>query len=351
MPKHRTRVRGPIFELTLARVREFVREPSALFWTFGFPILITVALGVAFRNQGPKQIRVGVVQGPGAAAVAQALAATHRLAPEQVTPDQANQGLRAGTLALVVVPGPGGALGFRFDPTRPESFATRMVANDALQRAAGRSDPRPARDETLHAPGARYIDWLVPGLLGMQLMSGSLWSIAFTIVQTRQRKLLKRLGATPMRRGHYLLSFVLSRLLALIVEVPLLLGFAYVAFGVQIRGSLGAVAALSVLGSLSFSGLGLLCASRAQNSETANGLVNLATLPMFVLSGVFFSAQRFPAVIQPVIRALPLTALNEALRAVVNDGQSLAHLPLQLAVMAVWGAATFAAALGLFRWS
>jgi ABC-2 type transport system permease protein len=350
IPRPPRKIHPPLVELTLARIREFVREPGALFWTFGFPILLTIALGIAFRNQGPQKVVVGVLAGPEAESAMRVLSATGRLDPELLAADQAERALRSGKIAVLVVPNEKG-IEYRFDPSRPEAFGARLLADDALQRAAGRKEARPTNDEAASAPGARYIDWLVPGLLGMQLMSGSLWGIAYAIVQTRQRKLLKRMLATPMHKRDYLLAFFFSRLLALAVEVPVLLGFAYFAFGVEIRGSLIELVAVCALGATAFAGLALLCSSRAQNSETANGLVNLVSLPMFVVSGVFFSAQRFPAFAQPIIRILPLTALNEALRAMINDGVSLTHLPFQLAVLVGWVLASFAVALRIFRWS
>ena len=240
---------------------------------------------------------------------------------------------------------------YRFDPQRPEAQAARLLADDLLQRSAGRPDRLPTVDEAADAPGSRYIDWLVPGLLGMQLMSGSLWGVAYAIVDTRQRKLLKRLVATPMRRRDYLLSYIVSRLVFVLIETPLLLWFAKVAFGVAIRAPMVEILLVSSLGAASFAGIALLCASRAQNTETANGLVNLVTFPMIILCGVFFSASRFPAALQFPIRLLPLAALNESLRSLVNDGASLAALGFPLAVMTAWGVVTFVAALKLFRWS
>lgn len=342
--------RSPVLELTLARLREFVREPGTLFWTFGFPLALTMALGIAFRSGGPEVHRVAVIDGPGAAELAATLDAEPELAAVVLAGPDAELSLRRGKLALAVAADPGGGLVYRFDPSRPEGPIARRLADAALQRAAGRTDPRATRDQPVDAPGSRYIDWLVPGLLGMQLLSGSLWGIAWPIVSARQKKLLKRLVATPMRRRDYLLSFLLARLLPLAVEVPLLFAFARVAFGVRIQGSLAAVAALSLAGALSFAGLGLLCAARAGNTETANGLVNLVTLPMFVLSGVFFASSRFPDALQLPIRLLPLTAFNDALRAVVNEGAGLAATAPELAVLAAWGGAGFAAALALFRW-
>ncbi len=345
-------VRAPLLELSLGRLREFVREPGAIFWTFGFPILITIALGIAFRTQPPPKAAVVIVASPGAAHVAEVLNGTGAADARVLDANAAETELHAGKTSLVLlVPSEGGTVTYRYDPTRPEAKTVRLIVDDALQRAAGRADVRPVQEETVTAPGSRYVDWLIPGLLGMQLMSGSLWGMAWAIVQNRQRKLLKRLVATPMRRRDYLLSFMLTRFLFIAIEVPVLLGFAAVAFHVEIRGSIAAVGLVSLLGAAAFGGIGLLCASRAQNTETANGLVNLVSMPMFVLSGVFFSAARFPDFVQPFIRALPLTALNESLRAVINDGASLSSLPFQLGLLLAWTVIPFVIALRIFRWN
>ncbi|MHB8418240.1 MAG: ABC transporter permease [Myxococcales bacterium] len=337
---------GSLGQLTAARLRIFAREPSAVFWTFGFPLLLTIALGIAFQRQGPPKLAVAVTADSGPLP-----ALGPRFELRQLERGEADLALRRGQVALVVSRPPGGALTYRFDPTRPEGAAARLAVDDALQRAAGRADPLPTSDDRVDAPGSRYMDWLVPGLLGMQLMSGSLWGVAYAIVETRQRKLLKRLSATPMRRRDYLASFILSRLIFVIVETPIILWFAKLTFGVAIHAPMLEILAVSCLGAASFAGLALLCASRAQNTETANGLVNLATLPMVILCGVFFSASRFPAALQLPIRLLPLAALNDSLRALVNDGASLHALWSPLAVLCAWGVASFALALRLFRWT
>jgi ABC-2 type transport system permease protein len=358
---------APLLALSGARIKEFFREPGALFWTFGFPLLITVALGIAFRNEGPPRVAVAVVassassdaaqvaakSGTGAARLAAILEVDPGLTVHVLSASEAAARLRTGEVVLTIDPGTGagGPVIYRFDPSHPDALGARRLVDDRLQRHAGRRDPVPTHDETAVARGARYVDWLVPGLLGMQLLSGALWGTAWNIVNARQRKLLKRLIATPMRKGHYLLSYRISGLLFVPLQVIVLFAFARLTFGVTVHGSALAVLALSFLGSWSFAGLGLLCASRAQNSETANGLVNLVTLPMFVLSGVFFSSARFPTVLQPWIRLLPLSAFNEALRHIVNDGASLFAQGFPVAVLLVWGLAASAVALRLFRWT
>jgi ABC transporter DrrB family efflux protein len=343
----------PLWALSAARIKQFVREPGALFWTFGFPLLITVALGIAFRNQGPTRVQVAVIEGPGSAAVVSALADDRGMGLAVLDPAQGAQRLRTGEVVVLVVPpaSPSSPVVYRFDPTRPDALAARRRVDDLLQRRAGRRDPVATRDETAVARGARYIDWLVPGLLGMQLLNGAMWGAAFNIVNARQRKLLKRLAATPMRRSDYLLSYRVSGLVFVPLQVLILFAFARLTFGVTIHGSAVAVLALSLLGSWSFAGLGLLCASRAQNSETANGLINLVTLPMMVLSGVFFSSSRFPKVLQPAIRLLPMSAFNDALRHVANDGASIFTQAFPLAVLAGWAVVGSVVAVRIFRWT
>lgn len=341
--------RSPLVQLTLARVRGFFREPSSVFWTFAFPVLLTIALGIAFRTRPPEPVRAAVEAGAGAEPVRAALASGRDIAVEVLEPAAAQAALRTGRVSIVVVPG--NPPTYRFDPTRPESRLARAVVDDLLQRAAGRADALVARDQLVTEPGTRYVDFLVPGLLGMNIMSAGMWGVGWVIVEDRQKKLLRRMVATPMRRSDYLLAFVLVRLLFLLLEVPVLVGFGIAAFGVPLRGSVLALGAMAVLGALAFSGLALLVASRAKNTQTASGLMNVVMMPMFVLSGVFFSADRFPAFIQPLVKALPLTALNDGLRAVMNEGAGLVALWPQATLLAAVAAVSFGAALRLFRWS
>jgi ABC-type multidrug transport system permease subunit len=230
--------------------------------------------------------------------------------------------LRNGRVALLVVPDDT-SVRYRLDDTRPEAAAGRLQVDRALQHAAGQRPVIGTQDEVVRERGSRYIDFLVPGLLGMNLMGSGIWGSGFAIVDARKKKLLKRLAATPMSRADYLASFLLAQLVLLVLEVGSILVFGVLAFGVPVRGSLLNLAAVSVLGSLAFGGLGLLAAARPRTIEGASGLMNLIMLPMWVLSGVFFSASRFPDAIQPAIRALPLTALVDALRAIMLEGATL----------------------------
>ena len=378
-PKEASRLH-PLAELTMARVREFLREPEVIFWVFAFPILLVCALGIAFRNTGPEKVHVAVERNDADAArssaLLESLSRSGNIEASLLSPAEATQALRSGKVALVVsttgdedaetrrrgdtatdssvsasprLPIAASPL-YRFDPTRPESRQARMVVDDALQRAAGRSDIVRASDETFTEPGARYIDFLIPGLLGMNLMGSGLWGIGFAVVNARTRKLLKRFAATPMRRSHYLLSFVFSRLIFLVLEVAVVIAFAWFAFGFTVRGSFIEMAFLLLLGSMTFAGIGLLVAARPKTIEGVSGLMNLVMMPMWLLSGTFFSSARFPEFLQPFIKALPLTALNDSLRGVMNDGASITTIWVAVVVMLVWCVASFLVALRTFRW-
>jgi len=339
---------NPLVELTLSRFREFLREPEAVFWVFAFPVIMTCALGIAFRSRGEEPVIVGVVEQAGADEVARALDGAGGFTVRRIAPDDLDRAVRDGRAPVVVVPGTPPA--YRFDAARAESQVARLAVDRALQRAAGRRDAFTPVEEPVAIVGSRYIDWLVPGLLGMNIMGTGLWGVGFAIVHARTKKLLKRLVATPMSRAHYLLSHVLSRFLFLALEVTVIIGFAWIFFGVAVHGALWALAAIAILGGLSFGGLGLLLASRVRTIEAVSGLMNLVMLPMWVLSGVFFASTNFPEAMQPFIKVLPLTALNDALRAIVNEGLALTAVTREIAILATWGLVSFALSLKLFRW-
>ncbi|MDP9002649.1 MAG: ABC transporter permease [Myxococcota bacterium] len=342
-----TEPRSPLFELTMARLRLFLREPGAVFWTFGFPILLSIALGIAFRNRAPEPTRVAIAANSGAERILAELGSPLIKVTVEDEVIAAKQ-LRSGKVTLVIVPGD--PLTYRYDETRPEARLARMLVDDILQRADGRTDPVRVADERVTEAGARYIDFLIPGLVGFNLMSSSMWGIGYSIVDMRTKKLIKRLMATPMRRSDFLLSFIIVRALFVAVEVPVLFGFGWIGFGVRVFGSPLLLLGLSFLGAFTFAGLGLLVACRAQNTETVSGLMNLVILPMSIASGVFFSTSNFPDRLQPLLRALPLTALNDALRAVTNDGAGLVDLGRPIAVLGAFGLLSYAAALKMFRW-
>ena len=340
---------NPLWQLTLARFREFMRQPEAMFWVFVFPLLMAIGLGLAFRNRPPETVRIAVLRnGPAADSLVARLANARGLAVQLLDSAAAAEQLRHGDVSLLVVPGD--PLVLRYDSTRTESYLARLVTNDAIQRAYGRSDVRTVRDIKVAERGHRYIDFLLPGLLGLNLMGTGMWGVGFAVVQMRVRRLLKRYLASPMRRSHFLLAFGFARLATVTLEVVTLVGFGMLAFHVPFRGSLLALVAVVLVGAFGFAGVGLLVASRAQTVEGVSGLMNAFMLPMWLLSGVFFSNAGFPSAMQPFIKALPLTALVDALRAVMIDGASLMSQGGELAIVAAWGLMSYVVALRIFRW-
>jgi ABC-2 type transport system permease protein len=334
-----------LYQLTMVRFRLFLREPEAIFWIFVFPILLAVGLGIAFRNRPADVFQVGATTPQ----LTQALAADKGLKAATMNDADGTRALATGSILLLVTKTPDG-VSYKYDETNPDARTARMVADRAIQTAAGRHEAVHVENQLVHETGARYIDFVVPGLLGMNLMGSAIWGMGFSIVESRQKKLLKRLVASPMPRWQYLLSYLLSRLSMLVIEVVGFLGFARLVFGVPFRGSMWQLGLLCVLTSLAFSALGLLVASRATTMEAASGLMNLVMLPMWILSGVFFSATRFPSVVQPVVRALPLTAAIDALRGNMLQGTNLGQLTPQIGILIAWLIVPFVISLRIFRW-
>jgi ABC-type multidrug transport system permease subunit len=365
-------MRSPVIQVALMRLRETFRQPEIIFWAFVFPTLLAAVLGVAFRERTPAPVPAAVARTAGHEAAADSLAAALNagalVRAQALDPEAAALALRAGKVDIVVVPGAAGATAgngerpaasvppfppvtYRYDPARAEGPLALAVVDAALQRAAGRVDPLPTEAETVSEPGSRYVDFLVPGLLGMNLLSGGLWGLGWAIVEMRTKRLLKRFTASPMRRADFVLGQMLARAVFTPLETAALLGLTHWLFGVPVRGSLLDLTILVAFGTACFSALGALVASRAQTMETASGLVNLTQMPMLVMSGVFFATSRFPEAMQPFIHALPLTATNDVLRAVMLEGQPLAAQGGELLVLAVWGVASFVGAVKLFRWT
>src|SRR5437660_1678346 len=340
--------------LISARMKELRREPEVVFWMFVFPLLLSFGLGIAFRNRPADATSIAIVTGPDAQSVLSLIekspqkASIHAVIVER---PQAAQGLRLGKYDLVIEPVAEDKVQYNYDPARPESVLSRTEVNDALQSSAGRKDVVATTSATSSEPGSRYIDFLIPGLLGMNLMNSGMWGMGFALVDMRQRKLLKRFVATPMRRSDFLMALTSSRLVLMIIEVALLLGFGVLVFHMRVLGSIFTILLLGAIGAVAFGGLGLLTASRAQKIESVSGLINLVMMPMWIFSGVFFSYERFPAIVHPLIRALPLTALNDALRATILQGTSLASQSGRLLVLVLWGGISFVLALRWFRWT
>lgn len=340
--------------LLWVRLLELKREPEIVFWVFGFPLLLSLGLGIAFRNKPVAATSVVVVAGSEASKTVAMLESSEnhtQIHASVLDREAALKGFRLGKFDLVVEPRFDGSFTYDFDPARPESVLSRAEIDTALETAAGRKNVLTTSARASSEPGSRYIDFLIPGLIGMSLMNSGMWGVGFSLVDMRQRKLMKRFIATPMRRTDFLLAVMSSRLVLMVIEVGILLIFGMLVFHMPVAGSLASVAVLGSIGAISFGGLGLLTACRAQKVESVSGLINLVMMPMWIFSGVFFSYEHFPAMSHPFIKALPLTALNDALRAIILEGASLPSQSVRLLILALWGGVSFILALRWFRWT
>jgi ABC-type multidrug transport system permease subunit len=314
---------------------------------------MVVALGMAFRNQPVEKFHVVIPQSKSAGDLKSSLDNDERFDVEILDESQCRRLLRVGQADLLVIPGSseGPDQQYHFDPTKSSSVLARNAVDDALQRATGRKDVFRVEDVEVSEPGGRYIDFLVPGLIGMGLMGGGMWGVGFAVVDLRIRKLLKRYLATPMRRSHFLGALMISRLIFMIPEIVILLVFARLVFGVTVHGNYLTLTLFILIGAFQFAGIGLLVASRAKTLETVSGLMNLVMMPMWIASGIFFSTERFPDVLQPLIKFFPLTPLIDAIRSVMLEGTGILSLGPELGMTTAWTVVTFVLALKFFRWN
>lgn len=341
---------SPLKELIKARIREFLREPGYVFWVFGFPLLMAIGLGLAFRSKAPEPPRIAVTEAV-SPAVAQALSKSPRLHVERLERSGAERALARTKVDLVVdLPDPARPLVFKFDTAQEKSLLARAITEDVLERGAGRADLVRIDEKRVSEKGSRYVDFLMPGLIGLNLMGSSMWGIGFNLVLARKRKLLRRYAVTPMRRSHFLLSYFFSRSTFLVLELAVLIGFGRLVFGTVIQGSVLGLLVASTFGAAAFAAIGLLIGARLSSTEVAGGWMNFVQLPMWLLSGSFFSYERFPEWLQLPIRLLPLTAVNDALRHIYNEAATLSAVGFELGVLAAWSVVGFAVAIKLFRW-
>lgn len=350
----------PIFMLIRTRLLEFSRRPAAVFWTYVFPLVMMFILGSAFRSQGESQSQVAIVAGEQGSKLQATLKASPELAVTMVSPDEGLRMLRSGRLALLIRASnrtdessrqEAERWEFVYDPQRPGGRLAELLVREQIRVESGFVDEQHVDKVPYSEPGGRYIDFLVPGLIGMVLLGGGLWGVGYAIVDMRIRKLLKRFLATPMRKSDFLLGIVFSRLLFVVPQILIILWASHLAFSVAIHGPWIDFLVVVLLGGLQFAGVGLLIASRAKTMETMSGLINLVMLPMWTLSGIFFSYENFPEMMHVPIRLLPLTPLLDVLRGIMLDGQSLWAFPLEMTLILFWTIGTFVIALWFFRWN
>ena len=338
-------------ELLLLQWRTFSREPGVLFWALAFPIILSGLLGAAFKKKGDQPLPViFVASSPQEEAAAHTLAETlpkgSLLTVSVESEAQATLSLKRGRAVMAVLhPAEPKSRRFLLDPSNNESELALRRCRGALAGEAKAEDI-----EILDAKGSRYIDFVLPGLFASSVINSCLWGVGWVLIDYRQKKFLRRMVATPMKKWQFFASLVMGRMVFLSIEFGTLFGFARWFFDVEIQGSHLAFLMVMLSGMLGFFGLASLIASRTSNPQVGIGLINALTLPMFVVSGMFFSYERFPAIVQPVLRYFPPTMMVDTLRSVMNEGAGLAQAWPACLGLALMGAVFMAIGQKMFRW-
>jgi len=351
-----------LFYMLSVQMKEFFREPGVIFWAFVFPVIIAWTLGIAFAGKRDIPVTVGVIKKDGASAVSELIkkktAESRKKGPSTnresaqyenfrfvyYTGDDAIRAVKKGIINLFIADSPDGSAEYHFDPDSQDATSLHLRLEKYFYGGpSGRIVP-------LSSPGNRYIDFLIPGLIAMQIMNSCLWGVGWSLIEWRIKKLLRRMCATPMRRSVYMMSHFLSRLALSVFELSILYLFAYIYFDVRIQGSITALLMMLAIGNMAFTGMAVFFSSRADNARVGNGILNAITMPMMVLSGIFFSYHNFPEWAVPVVSKLPLTILADSIRSVFIEGAGMADVAVPGSILALTGAAFFIAGVKIYKW-
>jgi len=395
--------REQLAALTAAHFKEITREKGVLFWGIIFPILMALGLGIAFTRKADVVRRVAVVESSGSSAgVADGSPRIDAFLREKTDRVEARGGkpahyeitlpddklgnttfifektswqdavvlLKRGHLSVAIDESEG-RVRYHFDPRNPDAQLTYLKLSrlfdgggsppgesigdvSSVPGVSGVNDvpavPGGARIEPLTVSGTRYIDFLVPGLMAMGVMMSCLWGMSWGVVEKRSKKLLRRMIATPMRKSHFLVAMMTVRVGMNVVESCLLFLFAHLAFNITIQGDVSALFAIFIAGNIAFAGMAILISARTANTEVANGIINAVSLPMMILSGVFFSYHNFPEWSIPFIRAIPMTMLADGMRSIFIEGGGYGAIYLPALILTALGVVCFTAGLKGFRW-
>ena len=368
-------------QLTMAQVRELIREPGVLFWGILFPILMSLGLGIAFTKKADIIRKVAVIL-PDRETVASDSSSNliHFLEIncETFNPDDkegyswkltlkdnklgnsiflfyemdwknAMMMLKRGTVNVVLAENKG-QVEYHFDPMNSDAQLSYLKLNGIIgggQIVASEGNPN---IQPLTVKGTRYIDFLVPGLITMGVMMSCMWGISYGIIEKRSKKLLRRLVATPMRKSHFLVALITVRIIMNFIESAVLFLFALLVFKIVIQGSIAALLIMFLAGNIAFAGIAVFVSSHTSNTEVGNGLINFVVFPMMVLSGIFFSYHNFPDWSIPVIQKLPLTMMTDGIRSIFNEGAGFHEVTLPVLILVATGVVFFTAGLKIFKW-
>lgn len=357
----------------LAHFKQFTRDKGALFFTFIFPIMLILIFGWVFHDPGAQTFKVGFVdQGSpqSASLITQGLDSITLDKNEKVfeirkgTVDELLQSLRDGDLAAVIVipesmdtsirQGQRTDVQVYYDPSRTSSQQIlipilNQVINGIDRQLQGSSQLIGMEERSIQSRDLRYMDYLLPGILAMSLMFTGVYA-GLPIIQQRQAHIIKRLGATPLRRSMLVFGDLTFRMILVLLTAALIVLVGRLAFDVKMVGNWLSFCGLVILGTLVFTSLGYLMAAFVKTEEAFIPIINIITMPMMFLSGTFFEVTNMPSFIEPVVRIMPLTYLGDGFRQIMVAGTPLHSMTTDIAILVGWAVVCLAVTIRFFRW-
>lgn len=366
--------------LFIMHAKTLMRQPAVLFWGIVFPILMALGLGLAFTQKMDTVHKIAVVSdqkdisADSSNAFEQFLLNrtekvkdnTGRKSEYKITLRDKKLGnntyifqrstdkdatvmLKRGEINLIIEQ-KGSKTEYHFDPVNSDAQLTYLNLSRVINSKNNQVQTSRENIEPLTLKGTRYIDFFIPGLIAMGIMMSSVWGLGYGIIETRSKKLLRRMIATPMKKSYFLISLITVRSIMNFIEAALVFIFSYLVFGIVIQGSIAALFLIFIAGNVSFAGISILTSSRTDNPEVGNGLINAIATPMIVLSGIFFSYHNFPDWAIGFIKILPLTLLADGIRSIFIEGAGLAESTVPFFALIITGIICFYIGLRFFKW-
>jgi ABC-2 type transport system permease protein len=341
-----------LIQLIIVHFKSFFREPSILFWAVVFPIIMAWVLGIAFSNKG-ESLRTVYVTGDsaipekitGEKVMGEEIGNVYRIRFQKASEEDALRAVKQGLITLFIEVREDSLI-YHFDPLNSDAQLTHLI----LERNIAEVSTNNTSVDALQTTGTRYIDFLIPGMIALGVMNSCIWGIGWSLVESRMKKLLRRMVATPLKKTVFFTSHMITRIILGTIETILLIAFSYFYFGTRITGSIPAFIVVFLAGIFAFAGIAILMASRTSKAEVASGLVNAITLPMMILSGIFFNYHNFPDWAIPVIQALPLTLVADSIRSIFIEGAGLVEVLRPVVILCSIGLVAFTAGLRAFKW-
>jgi ABC-2 type transport system permease protein len=328
-----------LWAILVARNKEFLRDRAALAWNLIFPFLVVFGFAYMFTVDEQDVFKVGVTE-----ALEHPFTETKHVQFVRLSDhDRALGKLRRHQLDMVLA---GGASPrYWINSTSPKGYLLERI----LWGTAGVDGPRPLK-EVVEGREIRYVDWLMPGLLGMNMMFSCLFGVGYVIIRYRKNGVLRRFKATPVTAFEFISAQVGSRMLLVLAVTAIIYAGGYLVVGFQMLGSYGTLLLIFALGATSLISCGLLVASRTASEELGGGLLNLASWPMMFMSEVWFSLEGSPEWVRAAANAFPLTHVTRAARAVMNEGATFVEVLPELSVLAAMTVGFGVLGSWFFRW-